>query len=199
MDIERVIVATGNRDKLREMQEILKDVHLVTTKELGFHEEIIENGETFEENALLKARAVWKRFKEIVIADDSGLMIDYINKEPGIYSARYMGEDTSYAIKNANLIERLKDAKGSERSARFYAAIACILPDGQEIIVNATMEGLIAYEPSGENGFGYDPILFLPEYNMTSAELSSEEKHKISHRGKALRKLRTKLEELYGK
>ncbi len=195
MEIRRIIVATRNRDKLKEIQEILPNMHLLTSGELGFHEEIKEDGQTFEENALIKARAVWNALGECVIADDSGLIIDYIGGEPGIYSARYMGENTSYDVKNADLIERLKDAVGSERSARFYAAVACILPDGREIVVKGTMEGRIASKPAGENGFGYDPILFLPEYNKTSAQLSREEKNRISHRGKALRKLGVKLEE----
>lgn len=190
MKIDRIILVTGNRDKRKEMQEILPDMNLVTSKELGFTGEIVENGSTFEENALLKARAVWKEYGECVIADDSGLVIDYLGGEPGIFSARYMGEDTSYVLKNASLIERLKDAKEEERSARFYAAVACILPDGEEIVVNGTMEGTIAHEARGENGFGYDPILFLKEYGMTSAELECEEKNRISHRGKALMALR---------
>lgn len=196
MDIKRMIVATQNMDKLREIHEIMPDIALITTKDLHYNEEIIEDGQTFEENALIKARAIWKKFGGCVMADDSGLVIDYIGGEPGIYSARYMGEHTSYAVKNAALIARLNEAKGEERSARFYAAIACILPDGYEIVVNGTMEGLIAMEPVGENGFGYDPILFLPQYNMTSAELSREEKNKISHRGEALHALRAVLKEL---
>ena len=127
------------------------------------------------------------------MADDSGLVVDYLNGEPGLYSARYMGENTSYDIKNANILERMKAAKGNERSARFVASIVCILPNGKELSVVETMEGIIADKVAGENGFGYDPILYLPDYACTSAELSDNEKNKISHRGKALRLMREKL------
>lgn len=186
---KRVVFATGNKDKVKEASKILGQlgVEVIPQSELGIKVDVDENGSSFAENALIKARAVAKVCKEIVIADDSGLVVDYINGEPGIYSARYMGEDTSYTIKNANIIERLKAAAGDERSARFVAAIACVLPDGREYTALGTMEGYIAEAPAGDNGFGYDPILFLKEYNMTSAELSMEEKNKISHRGKALR------------
>ena len=193
MEKLKLVVATGNKNKLKEIQEILPTFDLVTMKEIGFNEEIVEDGKTFEENALIKARAVWKHCKELVMADDSGLEIDFLGKEPGIYSARYMEENTSYKIKNENLISRLKGVEGNDRSARFVAVIVCILPSGEEIIVRDTMEGIIAYEAKGENGFGYDPILFLPEYQKTSAELSDEEKNKISHRGKALEKMKKEL------
>lgn len=186
---KRVVFATGNKDKVKEASKILGQlgVEVIPQSELGIKVDVDENGSSFAENALIKARAVASVCNEIVIADDSGLVVDYINGEPGIYSARYMGEVTSYTIKNANIIERLKDAVEQERSARFVAAIACVLPDGREFTALGTMEGFIAYEPAGDNGFGYDPILFLKDYNMTSAELSMEEKNKISHRGKALR------------
>ena len=141
---------------------------------------------SFEENAMIKAEAISKMTGEIVLADDSGLEIDYLNKEPGIYSARYMGEDTSYHIKNANLIQRLEDVPDEKRTARFVCAIAAVFPDGRRKTVRAAMEGRIGYEEKGENGFGYDPIFYLPEYGCTSAELSMEEKNRISHRGKAL-------------
>ncbi len=193
MEKLKLVVATGNKNKLKEIQEILPTFDLVTMKEIGFNEEIVEDGKTFEENALIKARAVWKYCKGLVMADDSGLEIDFLNKEPGIYSARYMGENTSYKIKNENLISRLNGVEGNDRSARFVAVIVCILPTGEEIIVRDTMEGIISYEAKGENGFGYDPILFLPEYQKTSAELSDEEKNKISHRGKALEKMKKEL------
>ena len=147
---------------------------------------IDENGKSFEENAMIKAEAISKMTGEIVLADDSGLEIDYLNKEPGIYSARYMGEDTSYHIKNANLIQRLEGVPDEKRTARFVCAIAAAFPDGRRKTVRAAMEGRIGYEEKGENGFGYDPIFYLPEYGCTSAELSMEEKNRISHRGKAL-------------
>ena len=184
----RIIFATGNEGKMREIRAILADLGLpvLSMKEAGADPVIVEDGKTFGENAQIKAQAVWNCTGDIVLADDSGLVVDYIGGEPGIYSARYMGEDTSYVIKNQNIIDRLKDAKGKERSARFVCNIAAVLPDGRVLHAEETMEGLIAERPAGTGGFGYDPILYLPEYGMTSAEITMEEKNKISHRGKAL-------------
>ena len=130
----------------------------------------------------------------MVLADDSGLEIDYLNKEPGIYSARYMGEDTSYHIKNKSLIDRLEGVPDEKRTARFVCAIAAVFPDGKELVVRGTVEGIIGYEEKGENGFGYDPIFYLPERGCTTAELSPEEKNSISHRGNALRLMNELLE-----
>lgn len=194
--MSRIVFATGNENKLREIRQIMKDlkVDIISMKEAGIDIDIEETGTSFEQNALIKVRAIWEITGGIVMADDSGLVIDYLNGEPGIYSARYMGENTSYTEKNRKILERMADAKGEERSARFVAAIACILPDGKEIVAQETMEGLIAEEIAGENGFGYDPILYLPEYLCTSAQLSNEEKNSISHRGKALRLMREKLQ-----
>lgn len=194
--MKRMVFATNNRNKLIEIASILgREVVGIAEieKEIGKHIEIIEDGTTYEENALIKARLIWSEVGGLVLADDSGLEVDYLGGEPGVYSARYMGEDTSYEIKNAAIIQRLEGVKGSDRSARFVAAIAAILPDGREVVVRETMEGLIAEKIEGENGFGFDPILFLPEYHCTSATLSMEEKNKISHRGKALRLMREKL------
>ena len=184
----RIIFATGNEGKMREVRAILADLGLpvLSMKEAGADPVIVEDGKTFGENAQIKAQAVWNCTGDIVLADDSGLVVDYIGGEPGIYSARYMGEDTSYVIKNQNIIDRLKDAKGKERSARFVCNIAAVLPDGRVLHAEETMEGLIAERPAGTGGFGYDPILYLPEFGMTSAEITMEEKNKISHRGKAL-------------
>ena len=184
----RIIFATGNEGKMREVRAILADLGLpvLSMKEAGADPVIVEDGKTFGENAQIKAQAVWNCTGDIVLADDSGLVVDYIGGEPGIYSARYMGEDTSYVIKNQNIIDRLKDAKGKERSARFVCNIAAVLPDGRVLHAEETMEGLIAEKPAGTGGFGYDPILYLPEFGMTSAEITLEEKNKISHRGKAL-------------
>ena len=184
----RIIFATGNEGKMREIRAILADLGLpvLSMKEAGADPVIVEDGKTFGENAQIKAQAVWNCTGDIVLADDSGLVVDYIGGEPGIYSARYMGEDTSYVIKNQNIIDRLKDAKGKERSARFVCNIAAVLPDGRVLHAEETMEGLIAEKPAGTGGFGYDPILYLPEFGMTSAEITMEEKNKISHRGKAL-------------
>ena len=195
--MKKIILASNNKGKIAEVKEILKDmnVEVISMKEAGLDVDIEENGITFEENALIKAEAIMKMTGEITIADDSGLEVDYLNKEPGIYSARYMGHDTSYDIKNNAIIQRLDGVKGTDRSARFVCAMAVVFPDGKNIIARGTMEGLIADKPMGETGFGYDPIMYLPEYQKTSAQLSSEEKNKISHRGKALEKLKTQLQE----
>lgn len=196
----RIIFATGNQGKMREIREILADLGLpvLSMKEAGADPDIVEDGQTFAENAEIKARAVWACTGDVVLADDSGLAVDYIGGEPGIYSARYMGEDTSYEIKNRNIIRRLEGASGRERSARFVCDIAAVLPDGRVVHTEGTMEGLIAQEPAGDGGFGYDPILYLPEYGKTSAELTMEEKNRISHRGKALEAMKRVLKEELG-
>lgn len=193
----RIVVATQNQGKVREIKSIFNnsDYEVVTMTEAGISESPEENGTTFEENALIKARAVAAKCEDIVLADDSGLEVDYLGKEPGVYSARYMGEDTSYHIKNANIIERLDGVPDELRTARFVAAVAAHLPDGKEFVLRAAMEGRIGYEEKGENGFGYDPIFFLPEYGCTSAEISMEEKNRISHRGKAFRLIKEKIED----
>lgn len=200
MKADRIIFATGNEGKMKEIRMILADMKLPiqSMKEADIHIDIEENGQSFEENALIKARAVataaqQKGIQAVVLADDSGLEIDYLNKEPGIYSARYMGEDTSYHIKNANLIERLDGVEDEKRTARFVCVIAAVCPDGSEHVTRGTIEGRIGYEEKGENGFGYDPILYVPEYHCYSAELAPEEKNKISHRGKALEEMKTVL------
>lgn len=190
--MSKLIFATGNKDKMREIREILADLNMeiLSMKEAGIEADIEENGSSFEENALIKARAIAAMTDAIVLADDSGLEIDYLGGEPGIYSARFMGENTSYDIKNRALIERLDGVTGKERSARFVCAVAAVFPDGSEEVVRGTMEGVIGDKQSGENGFGYDPI-FVPEgYLCSSAELSPEQKNQISHRGKALRAMR---------
>lgn len=193
----QLIFATGNAGKMREIREILRDLPLEvkSMKEAGINVDVVEDGATFEENALIKARAIHAVSGGIVLADDSGLVVDYMDGMPGIYSARFMGEDTSYDIKNQAIIDALKEAEGEERSARFVCAIAAVLPDGSERVVRATMEGRIDYEIAGANGFGYDPIFYLPEYGKTSAEISPEEKNEISHRGKALRLMKEQLKE----
>ena len=194
---QRIIFATGNKNKIREIHEILGDLgwEILSMKEAGIDLDIVEDGTTFEENALIKAKAVAAQCNDIVLADDSGLEIDYLNKEPGVYSARYMGHDTSYDIKNASLIKRLEGVEGQDRSGRFVCAIAVCFPDGREIVKRGTMEGLISKEIVGDNGFGYDPIVYLPEYGKTSAQLDPEEKNKISHRGKALELIKKELDE----
>ncbi|MDO5363589.1 MAG: XTP/dITP diphosphatase [Eubacteriales bacterium] len=193
--MKKIIFATGNEGKMKEIRDILSDldVKVLSMKEAGINVDIVEDGTTFEENAIIKAKTICELCGEITLADDSGLEIDYLNKEPGVYSARYMGEDTSYRIKNANLIERLEGVPDEKRTARFVCAVAAAFPGGSVKTVRETMEGCIGYEEKGENGFGYDPIFFLPEYGCTSAELSMEEKNKISHRGKALRAIKDEL------
>ncbi len=195
--MKRMIFATGNENKMKEIREILGalPLEILSMKEAGVSADIVEDGKTFEENALIKARAICKLAGEMVLADDSGLEIDYLNKEPGIYSARYMGEDTSYHIKNKSLIDRLEGVPDEKRTARFVCAIAAVFPDGKELVVRGTVEGIIGYEEKGENGFGYDPIFYLYENDKSTAELSAEEKNAISHRGKALRQMKKMLEE----
>ncbi len=194
--MKRLIFATGNVNKMLEIKEILGElpVEILSMKEAGIEADIEENGSTFEENALIKAKEICKLAGEMVLADDSGLEIDYLNGEPGIYSARYMGEDTSYSIKNKNLMDRLAGVPDEQRTARFVCAIAAAFPDGRSFVVRGTIEGMIGYEERGKNGFGYDPIFYLPEKGVSTAELSSEEKNSISHRGNALRKMRELLE-----
>ncbi len=197
----KIIFATGNANKMREIREILSDANMeiLSMKEAGMYSEPEENGTSFEENALIKARALAGMLKEeaIVMADDSGLEVDALNKEPGIYSSRYMGEDTPYSIKNQNIIDRLEGVEPEKRTARFVAAIAAVMPGGDEIITRGTIEGKIGYEERGENGFGYDPIFYLPDMSMSTAQLPPEEKNKISHRGNALKAMRLRLNEYY--
>ncbi len=194
----KIIIATGNAGKMREIKSIFNnsDYEVVSMKEEGIVADVDENGATFEENALIKAREIAKLSGHVVLADDSGLEVDCLNKEPGIYSARYMGEDTPYSIKNANIIERLADVEFEKRTARFVCAVAAVYPDGKELVVRETMEGYIGYEEKGSNGFGYDPIFYLKEFDKTSAEISLEEKNQVSHRGKAFRAIKALMEEV---
>jgi len=196
---QKVIFATGNQNKVREVRQILDglDLEVRTMKEEGIVSDPEENGTTFEENAMIKAAAIADVARDaIVLADDSGLEIDYLGGEPGIYSARYLGEDTSYEVKNAKLIERLDGVPKEKRTARFVCAIACILPDGRSFTTRGTIEGYIGWEPAGTNGFGYDPIFYVDEYGCSTAEMSAEQKNAISHRGNALRALRLELEKV---
>ena len=192
-----MIFATGNMGKMKEIKAILGDIgeEILSMKEAGIDMDIVEDGSTFEENAIIKAKAVMERTGKLALADDSGLEIDALNKEPGIYSARYMGEDTPYEIKNSNLIERMKGVKGKDRSARFVCVIAAAFPDGEIITTRGTIEGVIAEEPAGENGFGYDPIVYVPEYGMTTGLMDPDAKNAISHRGKAHTAMKKILEE----
>lgn len=196
-----LVFATGNANKTREFREILdsEKYEVLSMKDAGIEADIVEDGKTFEENALIKARAVAKLTDGIVVADDSGLVIDALNGEPGIYSARYLGEDTPYDIKNQKILERLSDVPKEKRSARFVCAMAAVLPDGEEISVTGVMEGYIGFAAAGENGFGYDPIFYVDKYGTSTADISPEQKNEISHRGQALRGIRDELEKRYGK
>lgn len=193
--MKRIIFATSNEGKMKEIRLIMEDsgYQVVSLKEAGISADIDENGTTFEENAMIKATEIAKMTGELVMADDSGLEVDYMDKAPGIYSARFLGEDTGYDIKNNYILEQLKDVPMEQRSARFVCAIALSDAQGNVITKRGTIEGYIGYEVRGENGFGYDPIFMVPEYNKTTAELSIEEKNEISHRAKALRAMKEEL------
>lgn len=201
---QEIIFATGNAGKMREIREILgdTDMEIISMKEAGIEADIVENGTTFEENAVIKAKEVANLLKQsttqahagaIVMADDSGLEIDALNKEPGIYSARYLGEDTPFSVKSRNLIERLEGVPDEKRTARFVCAIAAVMPEGEVITTHGVIEGRIDYEEKGDNGFGYDPIFYVPEYACTAAQLTDEQKNSISHRGKALEAMKEEL------
>lgn len=193
--MKRIIFATTNEGKMKEIRLIMEDsgYEIVSLKEAGISADIIENGTTFEENALIKAETIAKLTGELALADDSGLEVDYLDKAPGIYSARFLGEDTGYDVKNRYILDKLKDVPQSGRSARFVCAIALADGKGNTWTKRATIEGYIGYEARGENGFGYDPIFMVPEYNKTTAELSIDEKNKISHRAKALKAMKEEL------
>lgn len=193
--MKRIIFATGNAGKMREIREIMADmdVEILSMKEAGITADIVEDGATFEENAVIKAKAIAAYTDDIVFADDSGLEVDYLNKEPGVYSARYMGEDTSYDIKNQAILDRLAGVPKEQRTARFVCAIAAVLPNKEALVTRETIEGYIGDKPAGANGFGYDPIFYVDEYGCSTAELSEEAKNAISHRGKALRAMKALL------
>ena len=192
---KKLIFATTNEGKMKEIRMILADLgmEILSLKDMNINVDIEENGKTFEENAIIKAKAICELTGEMVLADDSGLEVDYMDKSPGVYSARYLGEDTPYSVKNQTIIDNLKDAKGEERSARFVCAIAAAFPDGRVLTTQATIEGYIGYEEKGTNGFGYDPLMYVPEYDMTTGQMEPEMKNKISHRGKALELMKEKL------
>ena len=198
----RIVFATGNQDKMVEIRMILKELGMpvYSMKELGIDEDIVEDGISFEENAEIKARAVARLLpQDIILADDSGLEIDYLDGAPGIYSARFAGEDTSYDIKNRIFLDKLEGVPDEERTSRFVCAIAAVFPDGDVETVRGTIEGQIAHEILGENGFGYDPIFYVPEHGCTTAEMDPETKNELSHRGKALRAMREIIEAKYKK
>ena len=193
--MRRIIFATSNEGKMKEIRVLLSDLdyEVVSLKEASIHTEIIEDGSTFEENAIIKAKTIMELTGEIAMADDSGLEIDYLNKAPGVYSARFLGETTSYDVKNQYILDQLKEVKEEDRSARFVCVIALVYPDGRTVTKRATIEGRIAHTIAGENGFGYDPIFYVPEFNCTTAELSLDQKNEISHRAKALKAIKAEL------
>lgn len=195
--MSRIIFATGNEGKMREIRAILSgmEAEVLSMREAGLNTDAEETGNTFEENAIIKAQAIAALTDAIVLADDSGLEVDYLNKEPGVYSARYLGEETSYEIKNQVILERMEGVPKEKRSARFVCAIAAVLPDREVLVVRETLEGYIGFQVAGCNGFGYDPIFYVDEFGCSTAELSEEEKNVVSHRGKALRAMREKLTE----
>lgn len=194
----KIVFATKNKGKVNEVVKIFNTdkIELVTMEQAGIDIDVIEDGTTFEENAEKKAVEIMKASGEAAIADDSGLEIDFLDKQPGIHSARFLGHDTPYSIKNAKILDMLKDVPEEKRTARFVCAVCLALPDGRIIRSKGTLEGRIGNKITGENGFGYDPIFFIPEKNCYSAELSTEEKNKISHRGKAMAEMREKILEI---
>ncbi|MBO4396639.1 MAG: XTP/dITP diphosphatase [Eubacterium sp.] len=190
MSKKKLIFATGNQGKVNEFKQMLgEDYEILSMKDLDVDVDIVEDGKTFEENAIIKARAVAEATGQMVLADDSGFEVDALGGEPGIYSSRYLGEDTPYSIKNAEILKRCENVPDEERTARFVCVIACAQPDGQVETVRGVIEGELAHEPKGENGFGYDPIFYYPERGMTTGEMEPEEKNAISHRGQAVRKM----------
>lgn len=197
MKDKTIVFATKNHAKMKEIHEILDGlgIKVISMEEAGIDVDVIEDGTTFEENAIKKAEEIMEKTGTIVLADDSGLEVDYLDKEPGIYSARYGGVDTPYKIKNKLIIDRLEGVIDSKRTARFVCVIAAAFPDGHVETTRGTIEGRIGYEEKGDNGFGYDPIFYVSEYGMTTAEMPSEVKNLISHRGKALRAMKDILEE----
>lgn len=200
MDKRKIVFATQNNDKLKEIISVLNEnFEVISMQDAGIDIDVVEDGTTFEENAIKKATEIVNVCGEIVLADDSGLEIDFLDKAPGVYSARYMGRDTPYTIKNKKILDIMKDVPEEKRTARFVCVIAAVLPEPYNTVVTArgTIEGIIGYEIQGENGFGYDPIFFLPKKNCTTAQLSMEEKNNISHRGKALREIKEKLEKIF--
>lgn len=198
--MKKIIFATKNKGKIKEINAIMSDmnVEVVSMEDAGINIDVVEDGNTFEENAIKKAEEIMKVSGLITMADDSGIEIDYLDGAPGVHSARYMGEDTPYSIKNSKILEIMKDVKKEKRTARFVSVIATAIPNKETITTKGTIEGIIGYEIKGENGFGYDPIFYVPEYNMTTAEMTPELKNSISHRGKALRLMKEELKKELG-
>ena len=194
----KIVFATKNEGKVKEVIKMLNmdKIELITMAQAGIDVDVVEDGTTFEENAMKKAVQIMKISGLPAIADDSGLEIDYLDKQPGVHSARFLGHDTSYDIKNKKILEMLEGVPDEKRTARFVSAVCLALPDGRTITTRGTIEGIIGHEIKGTNGFGYDPIFFIPEIKKYSAELTMDEKNAISHRGKAIAQMREKILEI---
>ncbi len=195
--MEQVILASGNKHKLEEIQAILKDykLQLKTMHDAGLVDfEIIEDGDTFEANSLIKAQAVMDELHLDTIADDSGLEVDALGGAPGVYSARYAGEDADYLANNEKLLKELAGVPDEKRTARFVTVLTMLFKNGHKIVVRGEVEGVIGHAPKGSNGFGYDPLFIVPELKKTFAELEAGEKNALSHRAKALENLKVELD-----
>ena len=186
----RIVIATGNKDKVREINDLLEGTSFeaVSMREAGISCDIVEDADSFKGNALIKAQTVAKFTDDYVLADDSGLCIDALDGAPGIYSARFCGENSTYEEKFKKIFEMLEGVPEEKRTAHFTCAIAVVNPDKTSFTVEEYFHGVLHETPAGQNGFGYDPIFYVPEYGMTSAQMSPELKNSMSHRGKALRK-----------
>jgi len=195
------VVATKNKGKLVEISDLLKDlpVHISSLVDYPEIDEIIEDGKTFLANAQKKARTVAIRTGKWSLADDSGLVVDALNGEPGVHSARYAGRQGDYVANNKKLLDEMKNVSDGKRQAHFTCTMVLIAPDGREWDVEERCEGVIGRELKGSGGFGFDPLFFVPDHNLTMAELSLEEKNKISHRGKALQHMKRILEDIFEK
>lgn len=197
---KNIVVSSGNLHKIKEIKEILRGipVNILSKDEVGLKElDVIEDQDTLEENAIKKAKEISERVQGIVIADDTGLFVDKLNGQPGVYSARYSGENATYKDNNNKLLTELKGVPMDERTAKFRTVIAIVLEDKSVKTVVGECRGKIGYEPKGENGFGYDPLFIVDGYNKTFAELGNEVKNQISHRANALKNLRVELENIF--
>lgn len=196
--MKTIIFATQNEGKVKEIKEIMADmnINIMTMKEAGINIDVIEDGITFEANAIKKAEEIMKMSGHIVMADDSGLEIDYFGKAPGVYSARYLGKDTPYEEKNSIILDKMKDVPIQKRGARFICAIATAFPHQETIVTSGVMEGIIGCESVGSGGFGYDPIFFAEGLKTSTAHISPQLKNEISHRGKALRAMKIQLKKV---
>lgn len=193
--MEKLVVATKNKGKIVEIKKVLSNMpfDVVTMSDLGINIDVDEDGTTFEENSMKKAKEICRLSRTIVMADDSGLEVDFLNGAPGIFSARFGGPEATDKDKNEKLLDMLKDVPFEQRTARFVCAIAVAFPDGRSFVVRDICEGFIGFECKGDNGFGYDPLFYVEQYEKTMAELSIDIKNEISHRAKALKRMADKI------